>query len=579
MSATWDSKSLKATPVSADEVLIIDTEDSRNQKRATLSSLGITAQNVVPINDITDFPAPVSGVITLDVNTMYEIRAPISTSDRFVFQNNTIMKGINSDQNSLTYTGTSTFFTATALTEDIQFMDMEIIATGTGATLFSLQGTSNPTVIFSGFTGFDNLGTLADFGGVLWREVTFSSFDTGVTFENTQSVILHTLTTIPNPGVSSEGGMIIFTGRASTFISVDAYVAVTISPVDIFDISPTVNAAASLRINNVRNLGTGDFFTTGSTASITAFANADPSSVAVTSVTDNSGVAVFTTTAVHGLTVEDVVVHTGFSEGTYNGTFVVSNVTSTTEYEVTLNGINVAFVATGTGTLQNKRVLVTSASHGLSADTPVLITDTINYDAGYNIKDILTNSFEIQAVFVITETGNWSTGSLIETEVRMDVSHSSPQKSSNSIGCVVLNENTTSTTVSTQNVFIDIVGNDTIVPASNIERWKLIDTDNGTIEYIGNSPYAGQYTGTFSVLSPGSQHYELRIVKQPAAGGGFSPLIDAIIVPFSTDSAAGTFPINVALTAVKGDQFKSEFQNIDGTDDMTFTNLSMGPVQ
>lgn len=42
MSATWDSKGLKATPLSADEVLIIDTADSRNQKRATLSSLGVT---------------------------------------------------------------------------------------------------------------------------------------------------------------------------------------------------------------------------------------------------------------------------------------------------------------------------------------------------------------------------------------------------------------------------------------------------------------------------------------------------------------------------------------------------------
>ena len=459
-------------------------------------------------------------------------------------------------------------------------MGRVVFATGTGATLFSLQGTLNVSITFTVFTGFDNLGTLTDFGAVLWREVGFLSFDTGVTFTDIQTVSLHTLSLESNAGVSSEEAMINVTGRVSTFISVDAFLAVSISPVDIFDISPTVNAAASMRINNVRNLGTGDFFTTGSTASISAFANADPSSVAITSVTNDSGDAVFTTTAVHGLILEDVVVQSGFTTNTnYNGTFIVSEVVSTTQYKVTLAGIAVSFGSTEAGTSQNKRVLVTSTSHGLSADTPVLIIDTINYDAGYNIKDILTNSYEIQAVFVITETGNWSTGSLIETNIRMDVSHSSPQKSSNSIGCAVLNGNTTSTTVSTQDVFIDIIGNDAIVPASNIERWKLIDTDNGTIEYVGNTPYAGQYTGTFSVLSPGAQHYELRIVKQPAAGGGFSPLIDAIIVPFSTDSAAGTFPINVALTAVKGDQFKPEFQNIDGTDDMTFTNLSMGPVQ
>lgn len=42
MSATWDDKPSKATPIEADEILIIDTADSRNQKRATLSSLPTT---------------------------------------------------------------------------------------------------------------------------------------------------------------------------------------------------------------------------------------------------------------------------------------------------------------------------------------------------------------------------------------------------------------------------------------------------------------------------------------------------------------------------------------------------------
>lgn len=36
---TWDAKALKATPLAADEILLIDTADSRNQKRATITSL------------------------------------------------------------------------------------------------------------------------------------------------------------------------------------------------------------------------------------------------------------------------------------------------------------------------------------------------------------------------------------------------------------------------------------------------------------------------------------------------------------------------------------------------------------
>lgn len=569
MSAIWDSKSEKPNPISADEILIIDTEDGRNQKRATLGSFSDLAQNVVPINDITDFPAPVSGVITLAVNTMYEIRAPISTSNRFVLQNNTVMRAINSVQNRLTYTGTGIFFTATGITEDIQFRDMEVFATGTGATLFSLQGTFTLSITFTVFTGFDNLGTLTDFTAVLWREVGCLSFDTGVTFTDIQTVSLHTLSLESNAGVSSEEAMINVTGRVSTFISADAFLAVSISPVDIFDISPTVNAAASMRINNVRNLGTGDFFTTGSTASISAFANADPASVAVTSVTDNSGVAVFTTTAVHGLTVEDVVVHTTFSEGTYNGTFVVSKVTSTTEYEVTLSEINVSFVATGTGTLQNKRVLVTSTSHGLSVDTPVLIKDTINYDAGYNIKDILTNSFEIQAVFVITETGNWSTGSLTETEIRVDVSHSSPQESSTNIGSFVATGNTTVTTIDTEDVFVDFNLDGSAIESSNIEKWTLIDTDTGELRYDGLEPFRGMLATTVTIEPNGSKIYNIRAVKNGSA------LPDVTVSRLAISGTVATIPLDVPVSVVNGDLVRLQILEEDGTDNPTITDCSV----
>ena len=45
MSAVWDTKSVKVTPTGLDEILIIDTANSRNQKRATLTSLGATHWN------------------------------------------------------------------------------------------------------------------------------------------------------------------------------------------------------------------------------------------------------------------------------------------------------------------------------------------------------------------------------------------------------------------------------------------------------------------------------------------------------------------------------------------------------
>jgi len=45
MSSTWDEKDLKATPLVLDEILLIDTADSRNQKRVALSNFALLGVN------------------------------------------------------------------------------------------------------------------------------------------------------------------------------------------------------------------------------------------------------------------------------------------------------------------------------------------------------------------------------------------------------------------------------------------------------------------------------------------------------------------------------------------------------
>ena len=146
---------------------------------------------------------------------------------------------------------------------------------------------------------------------------------------------------------------------------------------------------------------------------------------------------------------------------------------------------------------------------------------------------------------------------------------------SQSIGGVVVNGNATTTSISTQNVFVDMNLNDSAVPVSVMERWKLVDADNGEMEYIGLEPFNGTIQGHFSVLTPGSQNYGLRWIKQPV-GSSYAALPDGIEVPFSTGSATGTIPINVPLTASIGDRIKAEIRNFDGEDDITITDLSMG---
>ena len=61
---TWDTKGAKPIPLDADEILLIDTEDSRNQKRATLGSFSKWSRNLV-----SNFIFPTNLVDKLGVGT------------------------------------------------------------------------------------------------------------------------------------------------------------------------------------------------------------------------------------------------------------------------------------------------------------------------------------------------------------------------------------------------------------------------------------------------------------------------------------------------------------------------------
>ena len=69
------------------------------------------SSNTRIISELSDFPTPVSGVITLQDNINYFLTNNISTSNRFVFGANTVISSSDSFNTTLTYTGTGDMFT------------------------------------------------------------------------------------------------------------------------------------------------------------------------------------------------------------------------------------------------------------------------------------------------------------------------------------------------------------------------------------------------------------------------------------------------------------------------------------
>jgi hypothetical protein len=87
-------------------------EVTQESNSITIDNTQVAVSNSTTIvNELSDFPNPVSGVITLANDTDYLISNSISTTNRFILSQNTVVRSVDNRINTLTYTGTGTMFT------------------------------------------------------------------------------------------------------------------------------------------------------------------------------------------------------------------------------------------------------------------------------------------------------------------------------------------------------------------------------------------------------------------------------------------------------------------------------------
>jgi len=227
-----------------------------------------------------------------------------------------------------------------------------------------------------------------------------------------------------------------------SFIRVDAGIT-DATRIDIQNEQFTSNGAVDL------------FDTSGiSPTAFTAVADNSIGATDITSVTDSGGFAVFN----HGGTsplLGSIVTVSGFTTNTnYNVTGTVSSTTATT-FQVDF----ISFGTTETGSYLVNGVTITSASHGLSNDTGVLLdtTDATDYDAGFIIYNVQTNTFDVNATFTVTKAGTWTTkGS--DQKNRIILATSNPGfVDSKYIACAFVNDNSTAVGTIVNNTFTDLV--------------------------------------------------------------------------------------------------------------------------
>ncbi|MDX1462942.1 MAG: hypothetical protein R3359_07795, partial [Marinirhabdus sp.] len=109
--------SLERTNISnpADGLLVYDTDETtfyyyNGSTSAWVPLLGATEKrdNYILVKDVTDFPAPSGGVITLEENTYYEINGTINLTNP-INLNNAYVAGLDANEDVLSFSGGTIF--------------------------------------------------------------------------------------------------------------------------------------------------------------------------------------------------------------------------------------------------------------------------------------------------------------------------------------------------------------------------------------------------------------------------------------------------------------------------------------
>ncbi len=534
----------------------------------------IPPENVVFVNIESDFGTIVPATrIDVTPNTTFVLNSSVTQTLPFVMADGSTMeiRTTSAFENTLTYTnGSDAQFQGT--NTSLGIFDVTMFGSSV-ATAFDLDG-GIVSIKFPDFNNYDSLGVVRNLSDFYSIGCFFRVISDGIDIIDCSGITVSNALIFANSGntfpfFNIRGGSSGDIQIIDNIINNDAFS----SFVKVGPFYPD-NQHVSVISNNVL-VAENTFDTSGTTGTFTAVADAAVASTSITSVTDNGGLARFNFSVGPTLFVNQEVVISGFTTNTaYNGTFCVTVVGAG------LFEVGVAFGSDeASGAFVSDSVTLTDTGTTLSdGDRITIDTDaSTDYDGGAIVYNQLTNSFEITRIFTSTATGSWSTEGLNQKDPKVLSVNNAGSVNSKYIGSAFVNDNTTDSGTIVNNTFKDIVfgtGGDALIAGSNIERWKLIDELNGTLEYTGAEPFDGVINYDFtSVSSGGSQLFRFKWLGD--IGSGFVDLPDNVEALVSIGSNAKSITKSQPLKAVLGDQIKPQLTRNSGSSDIVISYATM----
>ena len=178
---TQDAAQTLRRVIAGDGISITENSDTIEIASATAT---ISSKTVI-VNEESDLPTPIAGVITLADNTDYLFTTDISTSNRFVVGDNCVVRAADNFVVTLTYTGFGDMFTGGNKAFAVKNIT---IAADSANQLFNLSST-DPTqgvliMLRVNFGATTKLGTLDNIFGVEMSGCSVNGVTNGFTFAN-----------------------------------------------------------------------------------------------------------------------------------------------------------------------------------------------------------------------------------------------------------------------------------------------------------------------------------------------------------------------------------------------------------
>ncbi|MEE8234217.1 MAG: hypothetical protein V3R41_06020, partial [Gammaproteobacteria bacterium] len=256
--------------------------------------------DVVPIATMTDFPAPSSGVITLEAGKLYLIQTALVTADRFELPGGSQIEilGTGRTTSSITYVGTGTFFSNVVGTtiNRIDFNKIVLVIANPAAKALDITADASASSTFAFrvgtifFVSGGEIGIVRNFGiiNITALSVAGVSVD-GLEVNN--CVGMGITVSAFQGSLSGSATLIKVTGPSTAVLGLTDFGAVPIGAASVIFISPDIGSA-QINLAQVFNIGNGKFFKQNDLGSFTGITNGFILNNC-NAVTDDSGFASF----------------------------------------------------------------------------------------------------------------------------------------------------------------------------------------------------------------------------------------------------------------------------------------------